>query len=142
MTRETKSSTDTENVLHTIRDTVRAMKQEKHCESEDMMVDKDYSRWYGDPVEQQKFAEELGAENVRRDRVNQPSHYTAGGIEVIEYIRAKLTPEQLKGYYVGNLLKYLSRADHKGGVEDYKKAQVYLKWLIELEERRVTRTAD
>lgn len=100
------------------------MKQEKLCEAEDMMP------------------EELGVENVRLDRVNQPNHYTAGGIEVIEYIKAKLTPEQLKGYYVGNLLKYLSRADHKGGVEDYKKAQVYLKWLIELEERRVTRTAD
>ena len=117
------------------------VKQEKLCEAEDMMP-KDYSRYYADPVEQAKFNEELGAENVRRDRVNQPSHYTAGGIEVIEYIRAKLTPEQLKGYYVGNLLKYLSRADHKGGVEDYRKAQVYLKWLIELEEQRVTRTAD
>ena len=108
--------------------------------------DKDYSRWYADPAEQQKFQEELGAENVKRqaqprqDRVNQPRHYTSGGIEVIDYIRAKLTPDQLKGYYVGNLLKYLSRADHKGGVEDYKKAQVYLRWLIELEEKQGTHT--
>lgn len=70
------------------------------------------------------------------DEINQPNHYTVGGIEVIEYIRAKLTNEQLKGYYTGNLLKYLSRADHKGGLEDYKKAQVYLKWLIELEDHR------
>ena len=70
------------------------------------------------------------------DNVNNPKHYTAGGIEVIEYIRAKLTDEQLKGYYIGNLLKYLSRADHKGGFEDYKKAQVYLKWLVELEDRQ------
>lgn len=121
------------------------MKQEKLCEIEDM-ADKDYSRWYGDPVEQQKFTEELGVENVKRqaqqhqDRVNQPHHYTSGGIEVIDYIRAKLTPMQLKGYYVGNLLKYLSRADHKGGVEDYKKAQVYLRWLIELEEKQETHT--
>ena len=120
------------------------MKQEKLCETEDM-TDKDYSRWYMDPTVEAKYKEELGAENERRqaqsrqDSVNQPNHYTAGGIEVIDYIRAKLTPDQLKGYYVGNLLKYLSRADHKGGVEDYKKAQVYLRWLIELEENRETR---
>ena len=40
------------------------MKQEKLCETEDM-TDKDYSRWYEDPVAQQTFAEELGAENER-----------------------------------------------------------------------------
>lgn len=73
------------------------------------------------------------------DTVNQPKHYTAGGIEVIEYIRAKLTREQLKGYYIGNLLKYLSRADHKGGIEDYRKAMVYLRWLVELEESQETK---
>ncbi len=71
------------------------------------------------------------------DNVNSPKHYTSGGIEVIDYIKAKLTAEQLKGYYLGNLLKYLSRADHKGGVEDYKKSMVYLKWLIELEDRQL-----
>lgn len=67
------------------------------------------------------------------DLVNTPNHYTIGGIETIDYIRAKLTSEQLKGYYLGNLLKYLSRAQHKDGVQDYRKAEVYLKWLIELE---------
>jgi hypothetical protein len=60
-----------------------------------------------------------------------------GGIETIDYIRAKLTREQVKGYYLGNLLKYLSRASHKDGLQDYKKAEVYLKWLIELESKDV-----
>jgi hypothetical protein len=69
------------------------------------------------------------------DNVNQPDHYTAGGIECIDYIRAKLSYEQIKGYYLGNLLKYLSRAEHKNGIEDYLKAEVYLKWLLELERR-------
>lgn len=68
------------------------------------------------------------------DAVSSPNHYTVGGIETIDYIRAKLTTEQLRGYYLGNLIKYLSRARHKDGLQDYKKAQVYLKWLIELEE--------
>jgi hypothetical protein len=44
-----------------------------------------------------------------------------------------LTPEQLKGYYLGNLLKYLSRGQYKNGLQDYQKAEVYLKWLLELE---------
>lgn len=68
------------------------------------------------------------------DVVNKPNHYMAGGIETIEYIRAKLNYDQLKGYYLGNLLKYLSRAEFKNGKEDYLKAQVYLKWLIDLED--------
>lgn len=72
------------------------------------------------------------------DNVRAPQHYTFGGIETIDYLRAKLTKEQLKGYYIGNLLKYLSRAGHKNGVEDYKKAEVYLAWLIELEEAMQT----
>lgn len=64
-----------------------------------------------------------------------PDHYRTGGIETIDYIKAKLTPDQLRGYYLGNLLKYLSRAQHKDGVRDFKKAEVYLKWLIDLEEQ-------
>ncbi len=78
--------------------------------------------------------------NTRRavDNIHAPQHYTFGGIETIDYLRAKLTREQLKGYYVGNLLKYLSRAGHKNGIEDYKKAGVYLTWLIELEEAQET----
>lgn len=85
-----------------------------------------------------KLVKELkeGSEEMQKDNVNQPNHYTVGGIEVIDYIRAKLTTPQLKGYYVGNLLKYISRAEHKNGVEDLKKAEVYLKWLIELTEKQ------
>lgn len=67
------------------------------------------------------------------DMVNAPAHYTAGGIETIDFIRAKLTTEQLRGYYVGNLIKYLSRARFKNGAEDYRKAAVYMQWLTELD---------
>jgi hypothetical protein len=34
----------------------------------------------------------------------------------------------------GNIIKYVSRYPHKGGVRDLRKAQVYLNWLIEREE--------
>lgn len=71
----------------------------------------------------------------RNDKVNHPSHYTFGEIEVIDYIRDKMTPDEFQGYCMGNILKYISRHKHKAGVEDLKKAQVYLGWLIESEER-------
>lgn len=70
----------------------------------------------------------------RDDKVNHPSHYTFGEIEVIDYIRDKMTPDEFQGYCMGNILKYVSRHKHKNGVEDLKKAQVYLGWLIESEE--------
>ena len=68
------------------------------------------------------------------DNVNYPSHYTFGTIETIDYIRDKMTPEMFQGHCMANVLKYVSRHKHKNGVEDLKKAQVYLGWLIESEE--------
>ena len=64
------------------------------------------------------------------DCVNHPSHYCAGGVECIEGIRAALGNEFL-AYCQGNVLKYVWRWKHKGGVEDLRKAQVYLNWMIE-----------
>lgn len=56
------------------------------------------------------------------DLVNQPPHYTAGGIETIDFIEAKKL-----NYNLGNVVKYLTRADHKGNkLEDLRKAQWYL----------------
>lgn len=56
------------------------------------------------------------------DLVNQPPHYTAGGIETIDFIEAKKL-----NYNLGNVVKYLTRADYKGNkLEDLRKAQWYL----------------
>ena len=65
-----------------------------------------------------------------------PAHYKQGGLELITIWRKKLTSEEFKGMCKGNILKYVLRADHKNGVEDYKKAMQYLKWLIEEEEKK------
>ncbi|MCO5253606.1 MAG: DUF3310 domain-containing protein [Bacteroidetes bacterium] len=66
------------------------------------------------------------------DNINKPEHYTSGNIEVIEYIKDKLTAAQFEGYCIGNVLKYISRYRLKGGAEDLKKAQVYLGWAVEV----------
>lgn len=65
------------------------------------------------------------------DAVNHPPHYTDKQIEVIDYILDTQTPDEFVGYCLGNVLKYVSRWRKKGGVEDLKKAQVYLGWAIE-----------
>ena len=69
---------------------------------------------------------------VGKDVVHHPDHYTDGGIETIDFIRAKLSSEAFEGYCIGNVLKYLSRYNKKNtsGVEDLQKAEVYLKWAI------------
>lgn len=68
---------------------------------------------------------------IKHDPVEHPSHYTTGEIEVIDYIRDKLSPKEFTGYCIGNVLKYVSRWRHKGGVEDLEKAHVYLAWAID-----------
>lgn len=65
------------------------------------------------------------------DNVNHPSHYTQGGIECIEAIKASLGTDGFVDYCKGNVIKYLWRWRDKGGVEDIQKAQVYLGWLLE-----------
>ena len=67
---------------------------------------------------------------IDADRVNHPSHYTQGGVECIDGIRAALGDE-FPAYCQGNAIKYLWRWRHKGGVEDLRKAQVYLGWMID-----------
>jgi transposase-like protein len=74
------------------------------------------------------------------EMVNHPAHYTDGGIEVIDYLRAKLTTEQYAGFMLGNVLKYCSRSRHKGGAEDLKKAKWYLDLLVSEGERETIRS--
>jgi hypothetical protein len=59
----------------------------------------------------------------KSDPVNQPAHYKYGGIETIDFIEAKEL-----GYNLGNVVKYITRADHKGNrKQDLEKAIWYLK---------------
>ena len=75
------------------------------------------------------------------DAVNSPEHYTEGDIECIDAIEASMSPTEFQGYCKGNALKYLWRYRHQNGLEDLRKAEVYLKWLTESlgEEDRVVK---
>lgn len=71
-------------------------------------------------------------ENKNIDNVNNPNHYKLGcGIESIEIIKRVLGLKGFVAFCLGNILKYLIRAEKKNKTEDYKKAAKYLEWVIE-----------
>lgn len=75
----------------------------------------------------EKIAQTIGEPEVKavpknEDVINHPSHYTRGNIEVIDFIEDQQLP-----YHLGNVIKYIARAGHKGDkLEDIKKARWYL----------------
>lgn len=62
----------------------------------------------------------------QNDSVNRPKHYTShpSGIECIQVT-------EHMGFNLGNAIKYIWRADLKGGVEDLEKARWYIKREIQ-----------
>lgn len=69
------------------------------------------------------------------DSVNQPSHYTSGGIECLDAMQAMLSKDEFIGFLRGNVFKYNWRYKLKNGIEDLKKAKFYQDKLIEVESK-------
>lgn len=70
------------------------------------------------------------------DMVNHPQHYTQGGIECIDALKAATVDKRgIEAVCVANVIKYLWRFEEKNGVEDVRKAKWYIERLLkELEE--------
>ena len=86
---------------------------------------------------QKKESEKVSKEEVKEDtrmhqfdNVQRPMHYAAGSIECIDAIEAQLSAEEFRGYLKGNVIKYLWREKHKGGIESLQKAKWYLNRII------------
>ena len=58
-----------------------------------------------------------------------PNHYHKGGLECFDVIKA-ITGDKYEGFLAGNVIKYIFRYQDKNGVEDCKKAAVYIDKLI------------
>ena len=70
---------------------------------------------------------------INNEAVNHPKHYNVGSIEVIDYLVSTLGREGCYFFCIGNVLKYVSRAKHKGKpLEDLQKAQWYLNYAMTL----------
>lgn len=66
-----------------------------------------------------------------KDNVNHPSHYTQGGIECIDAIKAATVGlTGIEAVCTGNAIKYLWRWKFKNGIEDIRKAIWYLERLL------------
>jgi hypothetical protein len=60
-----------------------------------------------------------------------PPYYKLGGIETIDYMKAKSTPEEFRGHLRLTAIKYLSRTGYKDdALQDLKKAQWYINKLV------------
>lgn len=68
--------------------------------------------------------------NNQKEKVS--AHYRTLEIEPFEIIEKDFTPEEQRGYYKGNILKYTLR-DKKQNQEDAVKIQVYAEKLQDLE---------
>lgn len=72
-----------------------------------------------------------GVTNSEKDLIN-PDHYKVGGIETIDFMKAKSTKEEFCGHLRLTAIKYLSRAGHKDdALQEYKKALWYIEKLVE-----------
>ena len=104
--------------LKAVREVLAAKAAARQQQKEDEMID--------DKSDAGSWAEAMAF----KDAIN-PDHYKRGGIEAIDYIQAKLTPEEFAGYCLGNMLKYLSRLGHKDeAAQEMRKAIWYgERWL-------------
>jgi hypothetical protein len=59
-------------------------------------------------------------------------HYLNMGVQPWKAMEAWMSPEAFAGFLRGNTIKYLARADKKGGLEDLLKARHYIDKLIEV----------
>ena len=67
------------------------------------------------------------------DKIN-PDYYKNKAIETIEVIKNELTSDEFRGYLKGQIFKYLARHRLKNGIEDLKKAQWYMNYLVKFEQ--------
>jgi hypothetical protein len=63
-------------------------------------------------------------------------HYMNMGVQPWKAMESWMTDEQLIGFMMGNVIKYVARWQEKNGIEDLRKASHYLEKLIEVELKR------
>ena len=89
----------------------------------------DFDEWSDD-----KLAiayEEVKMDGGSTDMVNHPKHYTQGGIECIDALKAATVGKRgIEAVCVANVIKYLWRYEEKNGVEDVRKAKWYIERLL------------
>lgn len=74
-----------------------------------------------------EWIEKMALEEVEPSK---PAHYDTA-IDTIAFAKANFSREAVEGFMRINAVKYIQRYDKKNGVEDIRKAIVYLNMLLE-----------
>ena len=90
-----------------------------------------------------KYVNDSKLENAKTtetqsDPVNSPTHYQTELIETIDSIKNILGHDKFQAYCTGNVIKYLSRYREKNGLEDLKKAETYISFIVKSYEECTT----
>ena len=112
-------------LVHSRRGAAKWVADVKAIDGKTWTIDDNYD-FYSLPDENEETKKTLD------DKVNHPSHYTYGKIEVINFIEQvtkDYKPEL--SFAIGNAIKYISRANRKNGKEDLDKARWYLNRAFE-----------
>lgn len=112
-------------LVHSRRGAVKWVADVKAIDGKTWTIDDNHD-FYSLPDENEETKKTLD------DKVNHPSHYTYGEIEVINFIEQvtkDYKPEL--AFAIGNAIKYISRANRKNGKEDLDKARWYLNRAFE-----------
>lgn len=80
-------------------------------------------------ISRDKSAAELDTE---ADSIR-PGHYADGEHDLLYYLKNIIGEDGVRDFIIGNVIKYVYRYRDKNGIEDLKKAQEYLRRLIEKE---------
>jgi len=107
---------------------VTVVKDHIEAENEKMTLDPVGYELYNAPENTLPPGNKDRLEKNNEDLIKNPNHYEGFGISPLEYI----TANELD-FIEGNIIKYVSRYQSKGGVNDLLKAQTYLEKLIERE---------
>ena len=98
----------------------------KQIENPNLATDKEIEQ-----VINEEYEKDNSINKDKQDMIN-PSHYKKGGIEAIDYMKAKSTSEEFKGHLRLTALKYLSRYGQKDNeLQELEKAKWYLDRLIQ-----------
>lgn len=74
----------------------------------------------------------LGRKRTANNEQYGGDHYINMGVQPWKAMESWMSPEAFAGFLRGNAIKYLARADKKGGLEDIKKARHYVQKLVEV----------
>ncbi len=131
-----RDTDDDKYVLETVFEMAEVIEVDKKCEFAEVVFENGSRGEINAGTEWYPIPSSTKIATHKEDVVNNPSHYTYGDIEVIDYIERVIKdyPPHL-AFAIGNAIMCINRAGHKNNKEDLAEARWYLeraydKWEV------------